>query len=105
MPIPLTSRYHGTPIYPARDAHGETHPTVGIRPSTPPEPGTPLFRHRVTGVESLEYLAWRYYGTSDAWWRIAEANALVFPLDLKPGATVALPAPEDLGEVKRTRRF
>lgn len=105
MPLPLTSRYHGAPVYPARDAEGEVHPTVGIRPPTPPAPGTQMFRHRVTGLESLEYLAWRYYGTSEQWWRIAEANALVFPLDLKPGAPLAIPAPDDLGRVTRDRRF
>jgi hypothetical protein len=59
----------------------------------------------LTGVESLEYLAWRFYGRSTAWWQIADANALVFPLDYRAGTSVALPQPSGVGRVLRTRSF
>ncbi len=105
MPVSSASRYAGQPVYDAPDAAGATHPTVAIRPPAPPPPGTALLRHTVSGLESLEYLAWRYLGSSEAWWRVAEANDLAFPLDLSPGQVVQIGAASDVGRVVRTRRF
>jgi phage tail protein X len=59
----------------------------------------------LTGVESLEYLAWRFYGRSTAWWHIADANPLIFPLDYRPGMSVTLPQSTGVGRVLRTRTF
>ncbi len=105
MPVSITSRYTNAPIYDATDAQGESHPTVAIRPSTPPAPGTTLYQHILIGAETMEYLAWRYYGSSSSWWRIAEANPLVFPLDPPAGAAIAIPSAGDVGRIERTRRF
>lgn len=105
MPVSSTSRYVGLPIYDAIDDHGVSRPTVGLRPSAPAAPGTAMYRHLVTGTETIEYLAFRYYGSSDSWWRIAEANGLVFPLDLVPGMTVNIPGAGEVGLIVRTRRF
>jgi hypothetical protein len=105
MPVSNTSRYFGLAVYEAEDSDQISHPTVAIRPTTPLVEGATFYRHPITGVEDIEYLAWRYYGSSDSWWRIAEANELVFPLDLKPGMTLNIPAPGDIGRVVRTRRF
>jgi nucleoid-associated protein YgaU len=76
-----------------------------MRPPTPPGPDTTLYSHLVTGVETIEYLAWRYYGDSKLWWRIAEANGLQFPLDLTAGTSLNIPAINDIGTVVRNRRF
>ena len=105
MPISNSSRYFGLAVYEAKDARQVSHPTVAIRPSISPPQGTTFYRHPITGVEDIEYLAWRYYGGSDAWWRIAEANELRFPLDWAPGMTLNIPAPGDVGRSVRTRRF
>lgn len=105
MPIRSTSRYAGLPVYDATDARQVEHPTVAIRPPVPPPPGAALYQHTVSGAENLEYLAFRYFGSSDAWWRIAESNPLVFPLDFTPGDTVAIAPPGDAGRVVRSRRF
>lgn len=105
MPLLIQSRYRGLPVYQVEQPDGSTRATVAIRPSTPPVRTAQPFRHTVAGLEGIEYLAWRYYGSSDAWWRIAEANPLAFPLDLAPGASVAIPALEDLGRIERTRSF
>lgn len=105
MPISNTSRYFGLSTYDAPDAREVSHPALAIHPFTPPAPGTALYRHLVTGVEDIEYLAWRYYGSSESWWRIAEANELFFPLDLVPGTTLNIPAAGDVGRIVRTRRF
>jgi nucleoid-associated protein YgaU len=105
MPVSLTSRYAGIAVYDAQDASGATHPTVPIRPSTIVMPNTTSYQHTVVGVETVEYLAWRYYGSSAAWWRIAEANPLIFPLDITTGIPLAIPAPGDVGRIERTRSF
>jgi nucleoid-associated protein YgaU len=47
--------------------------------------------HVVTVGETLDQLAARYYGREDLWWRIADANAVAFPTDLTPGATLTIP--------------
>jgi phage tail protein X len=105
MPVSSRSRYRDLEIFSATDAAGQSHPTVGIRPSPEPRQGLAPFRHVVTGVETLEYLAWRYYGRSDAWWRIADANPACFPLVLFPGTSLVIPDAGEGGRVVRTRRF
>jgi phage tail protein X len=62
------------------------------RPQNPTS-GTPA-PHRVHQVQvgdTLDRLAARYYGNSSAWRVIAEANGVVDPLRLKPGALLAIP--------------
>ncbi|MGY1694624.1 hypothetical protein ACI780_06875 [Geodermatophilus sp. SYSU D00814] len=61
----------------------------------------------MSGLEDLEYLAWRLLGSSESWWRIADANPLAFPLDLRPGdtLTVAVAADAGTGQVDRERVF
>ena len=54
-----------------------THPTIGIRQPTPPVPGSTTYQHQVSGVETIEYLAWRYYGDSKYWWAFARASPCV----------------------------
>lgn len=105
MPVSLTSRYTGVPVQDVTNAQGEVHPTIMVRPFTPPGPDTTLYRHTLVGLETIEYLAWRFYGSSSDWWRIAEANPLVFPLDLSSGMVVAIPSPTDVGRIERTRSF
>jgi phage tail protein X len=47
--------------------------------------------HTVIGRETLDLIAWRYYGREDLWWRIADANPGLAPLALTPGQLVAIP--------------
>lgn len=105
MPVLLNSRYYGLSTYEATDAKGETHPTVAIRLHSPPGPDAGIAQHRLVGAETLEYLAWRQYGSSAAWWRIADAGPPVFPLDVQPGDVVNLPSAIHVGRVERPRRF
>ncbi len=105
MPVSIQSRYAGLPVCEAPDAKGELHPTVAMHRHLPPPADTPVYRHRITGAETIEYLAWRYYGSSEAWWRIAEANPRWFPLDLQTGTDLAIPGLQDVGRFERTRTF
>ena len=102
MPVTSRSRYFNHPVHRVRDASGEEHEAISIRPA-PPGPSSGATQHLVSGLESIEYLAWRYFGSSDNWWRIADANPLRFPLDLFPGAKVSIPATADVGRIQRTR--
>ena len=105
MPVPLTSRHYGLAVYDAADASGATHPTISLRSVDAPSLQAAVFHHVITGAESIEYLAWRYFGMSDAWWRIADANSPVFPLYLPVGSVVAIPQPGAVGLVQRNRTF
>lgn len=103
MPVDVTSRYRLAPTVEIV-VDGVATAAIAARPQPVP-PGGDAYHHRLTGVEDIEYLAWRYLGRSTAWWAIADANPLAFPLDLRPGADVSIPQPDDIGRVARTRPF
>lgn len=104
MPVSSRSRYAQQPVHRVEDASGEEHEAISIRPPPVPPGPSGATQHQVSGLESLEYLGWRYFGSSESWWRIADANPLAFPLDLFPGAKVSIPATADAGRVQRTRK-
>jgi hypothetical protein len=47
--------------------------------------------HTVIGRETLDLIAWKYYGREDLWWRIADANPDLQPFALTSGQMVAIP--------------
>lgn len=59
--------------------------------------------HVVTGLDTMESIAARYYARSEAWWHIADTNPARFPLDLHPGEQLQLPQSSGVGRVLRTR--
>jgi hypothetical protein len=105
MPVNQNSRYYGLPTYDAPDAQGKLHATIPMRlaPVTPTPPT--VYQHTLVGLESIEDTSFGYFHASDAWWRIADANPLQFPLDWRPGTSVNLPALANQGQVVRSRRF
>lgn len=103
MPVDIRSRYWALQPYEAPTGEGPT-PTLPIRPNDPPDPDD-LIAHRLSGVETIEYLSWKYYGRSAVWWRIADANPLAFPLDHNPGVPVRIAPAGSINRVVRTRRF
>ncbi|MFB7656186.1 MULTISPECIES: LysM peptidoglycan-binding domain-containing protein [unclassified Streptomyces] len=52
--------------------------------------------HRVVAGDSLESLAWREYGSANAWRAIAEANGIDNPSRLPTGTELMLPASEEV---------
>lgn len=102
MPVSTRSRYFALTPETAADDGGFT--TYLPMRAEPPDPVTKVDL-RLTGDDTLESLAHRYYGRSDAWWYIADANPPIFPLDWRPGAGVTLPQGTGVGRVLRTRRF
>jgi hypothetical protein len=106
MPVGPTSRYCLLPVRYEPDAAGVSHPAIPARPVPPPaDPTATAYFHTVVAGETIELLAFRYLGSSSAWWLIADANPTAFPLDLAPGAVVAIPTDASPGRVQRTRSF
>jgi len=105
MALSPSSRYKGLSVYTATDSHGVSHPAVGLRPHDASLADEPLVQHRLTATEDVESLAHRYYGSSEAWWRIADANPRRFPWDWEPGAAIRIPGSAEIGRIERTRRF
>lgn len=83
---PLASRYRGLALVAAdgRVSVAQRPPAVAPLP-----PDSVL--HTVVGDETLDLLAWKYYGREDLWWRIADANPGLQPFALTPGQTIAIP--------------
>ncbi|MEV5014159.1 LysM peptidoglycan-binding domain-containing protein [Streptomyces sp. NPDC053780] len=52
--------------------------------------------HRVVAGDSLQSLAWREYGSANAWRAIAEANGIDDPSRLPTGTELMLPATEEV---------
>src|SRR4051794_3526031 len=103
MPLSLASRYRGVPTLMAPNRAGRPQATVGIRPQ-PASAATGL-AHLVVAGETLEALAFRYLGASDAWWRIADANPSALPFAPVPGTQLIIPTDGPPGLIERTRPF
>jgi hypothetical protein len=103
MPVDVTSRYWPLQAYQAPGTDGPVS-TLPLRPNDEVTQAD-LVNHRVSGLETVEYLSWRYYGRSAAWWRIADSNPIAFPLDYRPGATVRVAPAGSINRVLRTRTF
>ncbi len=85
-PSSLSSRYRGLATVAADD-----RVSLAQRPpvAAPLPPDSVL--HTVLGGETLDLLAWKYYGREDLWWRIADANSGLQPFTLTAGQTIAIP--------------
>jgi nucleoid-associated protein YgaU len=106
MPAGPTSRYRPLPVMLEPDAAGAWHPAIPARPVPPPtDPTATPYFHTVVAGETIELLAFRYFGSSAAWWLIADANPAAFPLDLPPGTVLAIPTDASPGRVERRRTF
>ncbi len=61
----------------------------GTNPTSLGEPGRKV--RQVKEGDRLDYIAFQEYGDAQEWRRIADANKLSNPLDLRPGMTLAIP--------------
>jgi nucleoid-associated protein YgaU len=105
MAVGPTSRYRLLPVGLEPDAAGAWHPALPARPVPTADPTATPYFHTVVAGETIELLAFRYLGSSAAWWMIADANPAAFPLDLVPGTVLAIPTDVSPGRVERTRSF
>jgi hypothetical protein len=104
MPVNQTSRYRALSPYVVR-LGGEPTATIPARLVPGPEPVETPYYHTVIAGETIESLAWRYLGSSEAWWQIADVNEMRFPTDLLPASLVVIPTGAAPGQVIRTRTF
>jgi nucleoid-associated protein YgaU len=105
MPLTPDSRYLSLSTFFAPDATGAEHPTIAMRLVGVPAAGASGVFHTVTAGDTLETLAFAYFGDSSLWWRIADANPAAFPFAPEPGSTVFIPGDVAAGHIERTRPF
>ncbi|KQN29379.1 MULTISPECIES: hypothetical protein [unclassified Sphingomonas] len=105
MPVAIRSRYATSAVRQAPDRDGTARAMLPARLYDTPPAAAARSRHALTGTETLETLSWRYGGTSDGWWRVADANRLAFPLDWRAGEVVDIVGTNDTGRIVRDRRF
>jgi phage tail protein X len=104
MPVQPDSRYANLPLLAVTAPDGSQRNVVELR-----------LQGQVTGVQTTAYrvlrgdvvdlVARRFYGDEDIWWRILDANPLVYPLDIKAGDVLQLPTPGAATAITRARRF
>ena len=106
MPVDVTSRYWRLKSFEVLDEDLETTSALPtrLRRSAQPLSGE-VYNHQVSGVETIESIAFRFFGKSTAWWVVADANGLTHPLDHRPGTTLKIPPAAGVGQIARTRSF
>lgn len=104
MPVKPESRFAHLPLRLAVAPDGSERQVVSLRLERPALAGAAA-RHRVEAGESLDQLARRFYGSEGLWWRILDANPLVYPLDIEPGDVLEVPPAGPATRVTRARRF
>jgi hypothetical protein len=103
VPVPPDSRFAQLPVLQVVAPDGSGRQVVGLRLTRPRL--EVVERHRVSQDEPLDLLARRLYGDEGLWWRILDANPLVYPLDVGPGHVLDVPAPGPATRVTRARTF
>jgi nucleoid-associated protein YgaU len=104
VPVKPDSRFSDLPVLAVRSPDGSERQVIALRLARPLTPTMPA-RHRVTRDEPLDLLARRLYGDEGLWWQILDANPVVYPLDLAPGALLSLPEPGPATRITRARSF
>jgi hypothetical protein len=93
---PRTSRYYGVPTAVFTTPSGAEVPYLRRRLLPRPDSFTMLAEHVVADGDRPDLLAFRYLGSADQWWRIADANPVLDPRELTatPGRRLRITLPE-----------
>jgi phage tail protein X len=86
MAVTIYSRYYGLATVVVNGV-----PSLALRPMPPVATYPDALIHTVLAGETLDLLAFRYYGREDLWWRIADANPGVVAPDISPGDSLSIP--------------
>ena len=105
MPVKPDSRFSQLPLLRVQAPDGSPRQVVSLRlVRTLPEGS--VAQHMVKQSESVDSLARRFYGSERLWWRLLDANPVLYPLDLKAGDVLDVPAPSTAAtRVTRARKF
>jgi len=103
MPVKPDSRFAQLPVIQVTAPDGSTRQVIALRLASPPVGATTVYR--LTQGEAIDLLARRFYGDEGLWWRILDANPVLYPLDLQGGDVLNVPAPGPATRVTRTRSF
>ena len=106
MPVKPDSRFSQLPVLRVLAPDATVRQVIALRLARP-QVGGEVSRYQVKQGEEIDLLARRFYGHEGLWWRILDANPLVYPLDIQSGdvLTVSAPGPGPATRVTRARRF
>lgn len=113
MPVKPDSRFASLPVLQVVAPDGSIRQVVALRLDLPPITGD-VKQYRVMRGEGVDLLAQRFYGDERLWWRILDANPVVYPLDIQsgdtlpdiqPGDTLNVPTPGPSTRITRARGF
>ena len=80
--FPINSRYLNIPTAEYETASGKKHVYLRRRMLPPPENFDTIHEHMVVQGDRLDNIAARYFGDSELFWRIADANRAMHPSEL-----------------------
>lgn len=86
------SRYAKVPRLTRVDESGRVVTYTAVRriPDT-----VPLVGHRVVQSERLDHIAWTHFRDAERYWRICDADVVMWPDDLlEPGSIIGIPGAE-----------
>lgn len=104
MPVKPDSRFASLPVFEAVAPDGSRRHVIGMLIGKFPAPAT-AEQYRVVQGECVDLVARRLFGAEGLWWRLLDANPLIYPLDIEPGAQLSLPEPGQATRITRARRF
>lgn len=91
MTIFVGSRYEYEPVDRVLGSDGDFHATVYRVPGPTLGEDYTFKSHIVIEGDRLDVLAAEFYGDSELWWLIAEANLELFDFDPAPGTVLRIP--------------
>lgn len=104
MPVKPDSPYAKLPVLRVQAPDGGARDVIALR-TLPPESDTVAARHRVIEGEHVDAIARKAFGSERLYFRVLDANPVIYPLDIRPGDVLDLPAPGPATRVTRARRF
>ena len=96
--FPITSRYYGIETTQIETAGGKTIVNLKRRFVPPPERFELLQEHVVTEGNRLDNITARYLGDPEQFWRICDANGVMYPDELTEtiGRRIRITLPEGI---------
>lgn len=96
--FPITSRYYGIETTQIETAGGKTVVYLKRRFIPPPERFELLQEHLVTEGDRLDNITARYLGDPEQFWRVCDANGVMYPDELTEtiGRRIRITLPEGI---------